>query len=120
MEDPVLEMRPNCELCDKDLPPQSFDAQICSYECTYCTDCVEKLENVCPTCGGGFAPRPIRPRRSWRSELNLGLAGWWAGRRLRRRSRRECRDGCLQVPHSGHGQHQQPTSDDKTSANCAR
>jgi uncharacterized protein len=70
----VLEMRPNCELCDKDLPPQSLDAQICSYECTYCTDCVEKLENVCPTCGGGFAPRPIRPRRSWRSELNLGLA----------------------------------------------
>jgi len=70
----VLEIRPNCELCDKDLPPQNLDAHICSYECTYCTDCVEKLQNVCPTCGGGFVPRPIRPRRSWRPELNLGLA----------------------------------------------
>ena len=73
-EDLVLEIRPNCELCDKDLPPQSLDAHICSYECTYCTDCVKKLQNVCPTCGGGFAPRPIRPRRSWRPELNLSLA----------------------------------------------
>jgi hypothetical protein len=70
----VLEIRPNCELCDKDLPPQSLYAHICSYECTYCTDCVEKLQNVCPTCGGGFVPRPIRPGRSWRSELKLGLA----------------------------------------------
>jgi uncharacterized protein len=70
----VLEIRPNCELCDKDLPPQSLDARICSYECTYCTDCVKKLQNVCPTCGGGFVPRPIRPRRSCRPELNLGLA----------------------------------------------
>src|SRR5262249_12749978 len=55
-EDPMLEIRPNCELCDKDLPPQNLDAHICSYECTYCTDCVEKLQNVCPTCGGGFVP----------------------------------------------------------------
>ncbi|MCA3559437.1 MAG: DUF1272 domain-containing protein [Aestuariivirga sp.] len=70
----MLELRPNCELCDKDLPPQSKDARICSYECTYCAECVEKvLQNVCPTCGGGFAPRPIRPIRSWRPEEKLGL-----------------------------------------------
>lgn len=70
----MLELRPNCELCDKDLPPDAADARICSYECTYCADCVERvLHNVCPTCGGGFTPRPVRPRRSWRKELNLGL-----------------------------------------------
>jgi hypothetical protein len=70
----VLEIRPNCELCDKDLPPQATDARICTYECTYCADCAEKtLKNVCPTCGGGFSRRPIRPRKSWRPELNLGL-----------------------------------------------
>ncbi|MBY6066773.1 DUF1272 domain-containing protein [Leisingera aquaemixtae] len=71
----MLELRPNCELCDKDLPPDALDACICSYECTYCADCVETvLHNICPTCGGGFAPRPVRPRRSWREGLNLGLA----------------------------------------------
>ncbi len=69
-----LELRPNCELCDKDLPPQSTEARICSYECTYCADCVETtLHNVCPTCGGNFVPRPIRPARSWRPEESLGL-----------------------------------------------
>ncbi len=70
----MLELRPNCELCDKDLPPQAADARICSYECTYCAHCVEQvLHNVCPTCGGGFAPRPIRPMRAWRPEKKLGL-----------------------------------------------
>jgi uncharacterized protein len=70
----MLELRPNCELCDKDLPPQSTQARICSYECTYCADCVETvLHNVCPTCGGGFVPRPIRPMKAWRSEKSLGL-----------------------------------------------
>jgi uncharacterized protein len=70
----MLELRPNCELCDRDLPPQSAEARICSYECTYCADCVEKvLHNVCPTCGGGFAPRPIRPVKAWRPEKKLGL-----------------------------------------------
>lgn len=69
-----LELRPNCELCDKDLPPQSPEARICSYECTYCADCAEKvLHNVCPTCGGNFVPRPIRPMKSWRPEAHLGL-----------------------------------------------
>ena len=70
----MLELRPNCEWCDRDLPPQSDEARICSYECTYCAQCVETvLFNVCPTCGGGFAPRPIRPARSWRPERRLGL-----------------------------------------------
>ena len=58
----ALQLRPNCEYCDKDLPPNATDARICSYECTFCADCVDnKLHNVCPNCGGGFAPRPIRP-----------------------------------------------------------
>jgi hypothetical protein len=64
----ALQLRPNCEYCDKDLPPVSAEARICSYECTFCVDCVEtKLHNVCPNCGGGFAPRPIRPTQQWRS-----------------------------------------------------
>ena len=63
----ALQLRPNCEYCDKDLPPQSTEARICSYECTFCADCAEnKLANVCPNCGGGFVPRPIRPAREWR------------------------------------------------------
>ena len=63
----ALQLRPNCEYCDKDLPPNATDARICSYECTFCGDCVEsKLHNVCPNCGGGFAPRPVRPARQWR------------------------------------------------------
>ncbi|WP_146344205.1 DUF1272 domain-containing protein [Falsiphaeobacter marinintestinus] len=70
----MLQLRPNCELCDCDLPPDSDAARICSYECTYCASCVETvLHNVCPTCGGGFVPRPIRPQTAWRPELKLGL-----------------------------------------------
>ncbi len=58
----MLQLRPNCELCDVDLPPESLDARICTYECTFCASCVEHvLHDVCPNCGGGFAPRPIRP-----------------------------------------------------------
>ncbi|MDE2446041.1 MAG: DUF1272 domain-containing protein [Alphaproteobacteria bacterium] len=69
-----LELRPNCELCDKDLPPQSSEARICTYECTYCAECAERrLHNVCINCGGNLTPRPIRPQRSWRVEENLGL-----------------------------------------------
>lgn len=76
----MLELRPNCELCDRDLPPQSVVARICSYECTYCTDCVEDvLDNVCPTCGGGFQPRPIRPERAEGNQTDLGLANRPAG-----------------------------------------
>jgi hypothetical protein len=68
----ALALRPNCEYCDIDLPPHSVQARICTYECTFCADCVDKhLHNVCPNCGGGFAPRPIRPRKEWRSGLSL-------------------------------------------------
>jgi hypothetical protein len=67
----ALQVRPNCEYCDRDLPPNSLLARICSFECTFCADCVEtKLQNVCPNCGGGFAPRPIRPAREWRPGLS--------------------------------------------------
>jgi hypothetical protein len=68
----ALQLRPNCEYCDKDLPPNAMDARICSYECTFCADCVEGvLLNVCPNCGGGFAPRPIRPATEWRPGLSV-------------------------------------------------
>lgn len=68
----MLELRPNCEYCDKDLPAQSTQAYICSYECTFCQDCVEKiLKNVCPNCGGGFSPRPIRPNKAYRKGVSL-------------------------------------------------
>jgi hypothetical protein len=68
----ALELRPNCEHCDRDLPPESTEARICSYECTYCATCVEHvLHDVCPNCGGGFAPRPVRPKREWRPGLSL-------------------------------------------------
>ncbi|MCK6446918.1 MAG: DUF1272 domain-containing protein [Planctomycetes bacterium] len=61
----MLELRPNCEHCGKSLPPEAVDARICSFECTFCADCVERvLENVCPNCGGGFERRPVRPRAS--------------------------------------------------------
>jgi uncharacterized protein len=63
----ALQLRPNCEYCDKNLPPDATDARICSFECTFCADCVEmKLHNVCPNCGGGFERRPIRPATEWR------------------------------------------------------
>jgi hypothetical protein len=69
----ALQLRPNCEYCDKDLPPNSTLARICSYECTFCADCVEtRLHDVCPNCGGGFAPRPIRPVREWRPGACVG------------------------------------------------
>ncbi|HWA21432.1 MAG TPA: DUF1272 domain-containing protein [Caulobacterales bacterium] len=67
----ALELRPNCEYCDKDLPPDSIEACICTYECTFCADCVEIIHNVCPNCGGGFVPRPIRPVKEWRPGLSL-------------------------------------------------
>ena len=58
----MLELRPTCENCNKPLPPDSLEAMICTFECTFCKDCAEDiLENVCPNCGGGFVPRPIRP-----------------------------------------------------------
>lgn len=60
----MLELRPNCEHCDRPLPPDSLEAVICSFECTFCTSCVEAfIGNVCPNCGGNLCPRPIRPKR---------------------------------------------------------
>jgi len=58
----MLTLRPNCECCDRDLAPDSPDARICTYECTFCADCVEtRLGGACPNCGGNFVPRPVRP-----------------------------------------------------------
>ena len=58
----MLEIRPNCEHCNKDLPNTSSEAMICSFECTYCQECaLELFKNICPSCGGNFVKRPIRP-----------------------------------------------------------
>ncbi len=58
----MLELRPNCECCDKDLPPQAPDAMICTFECTFCAECAgQVLGGVCPNCGGNLVSRPIRP-----------------------------------------------------------
>ena len=58
----MLELRPNCENCDKDLPPESTETYICTFECTFCKSCVEgELNHVCPNCQGNFVNRPIRP-----------------------------------------------------------
>ena len=58
----MLELRPNCECCDRDLPPSSRDAMICTFECTFCVDCArDVLEGVCPNCGGELVRRPVRP-----------------------------------------------------------
>ena len=70
----MLELRPTCENCNKSLPPDSAEAMICSFECTFCRECAETvLENVCPNCGGGFSPRPIRPKTDWKNGNNVGL-----------------------------------------------
>lgn len=58
----MLELRPNCECCDRNLPPDTQNAFICSFECTFCRDCAEGVfAGRCPNCGGNFVPRPIRP-----------------------------------------------------------
>ncbi|RZV60890.1 MAG: DUF1272 domain-containing protein [Flavobacteriaceae bacterium] len=59
----MLEIRPTCEHCNRSLPYDSTEAMICSFECSYCYDCVKTLlHHVCPNCGGGFEKRPIRPK----------------------------------------------------------
>ena len=69
----MLELRPTCENCNRALAADSPHARICSYECTFCAPCVEHvLFNVCPNCGGGFAPRPVRPARNWQGNNFLG------------------------------------------------
>ena len=58
----MLQLRPNCECCDRDLPPGSGEARICTFECTFCADCAEgRFAGVCPNCGGNLVRRPIRP-----------------------------------------------------------
>jgi hypothetical protein len=60
----MLLLKPGCECCDVDLPPESRDARICSFECTFCARCAdERLHGVCPNCGGNLVPRPIRPAK---------------------------------------------------------
>ncbi len=58
----MLELRPNCECCDRELPPDSQDARICTFECTFCADCADgRFAGVCPNCGGDLMRRPVRP-----------------------------------------------------------
>jgi hypothetical protein len=58
----MLELRPGCECCDRDLPPESPDARICSFECTFCAACADdRFGGICPNCGGGLVARPVRP-----------------------------------------------------------
>lgn len=58
----MLELRPSCECCDKDLPPESTEARICSFECTFCASCADTaLGGKCPNCGGELVVRPRRP-----------------------------------------------------------
>lgn len=67
INDMALELRPNCECCDRDLPPESREAYICTFECTYCLDCASnKLGFVCANCGGELVRRPIRPSATLR------------------------------------------------------
>lgn len=69
----MLELRPTCENCNTPLPPDSLKARICTFECTFCASCVDGvLHNVCPNCGGGFVPRPIRPATDWKDGNYLG------------------------------------------------
>ena len=69
----MLQLRPTCEHCNTTLLPAAADARICSYECTFCAACVDGvLGNVCPNCGGGFVPRPVRPATNWKGGNCLG------------------------------------------------
>jgi uncharacterized protein len=69
----MLELRPTCENCNQALPPDAIGARICSFECTFCAACVDGLlGNVCPNCGGGFVPRPVRPATNWNGDNYTG------------------------------------------------
>lgn len=58
----MLQLRPNCECCNADLPPSARNARICSFECTFCSNCADgSLMGLCPNCGGELVRRPIRP-----------------------------------------------------------
>jgi hypothetical protein len=58
----MLDMRPNCECCDADLDPSETDARICSFECTFCAPCADRLDELCPNCGGELLDRPTRAK----------------------------------------------------------
>ena len=69
----MLQLRPTCEHCNAALAPDSPEARICSFECTFCSGCADVLlEGVCPNCGGGFVPRPVRPSRNLKGDNWLG------------------------------------------------
>ncbi len=70
----MLELRPACEHCNTSLPPESLEARICSFECTFCATCVETVlkSNACPNCGDGFVQRPVRPSTDWKNGNFLG------------------------------------------------
>ena len=69
----MLEIRPSCEHCNLSLPPNSGQAMVCSYECTFCKKCVDEvLQNICPNCGGGFCLRPVRPANNLNGNNFLG------------------------------------------------
>ena len=59
----MLEMRPDCERCGTDLPAEAPGAFVCSFECTFCTECAEELDDVCPNCGGELMDRPTRAKK---------------------------------------------------------
>lgn len=80
----MLELRPCCEHCAVDLRPDSLEARICSFECTFCAACAEGLlGNVCPNCGGGFVPRPVRPAQDRQGGNHLGNHPASSTRKLR-------------------------------------
>lgn len=69
----MLELRPVCEHCARALPPDSTEARICSFECTFCGACAHGvLADVCPNCGGNLVARPIRPQKNWKGDNYLG------------------------------------------------
>ncbi|MFC0059680.1 DUF1272 domain-containing protein [Vibrio inusitatus] len=96
----MLEIRPNCECCNKDLPADSTEAMICSYECTFCQTCVERvLFNVCPNCGGGLCSRPIRPKEEKRVKLSTSFQPPSTKRVLSRYSEQEMNDFANRYKH---------------------
>lgn len=96
----MLQLHSNCECCDIDLPLESTETSICSYECTFCTDCVEGiLQNVCPNCGGAFVPKPIRPRIEHRPGVGISNAPASVRRIVTVYSRDELTEFCNSIKH---------------------
>lgn len=96
----MLILKPNCEGCDCDLPPHATEAMICSYECTFCLDCVNHLlSNVCPNCGGGFTRRPVRPQTARREGVSLAFHPASTERVLTSKSNEEIKTFAEQIKH---------------------